>query len=78
MYDILLKNGRVIDPSQGIHAVTSVAIKDGKIAALKEDISEIEAKTVFNMKGTIVTRVLSMSTAILLQGSCGWAFPQRE
>ena len=55
MYDILLKNGRVIDPSQGIHAVTSVAIKDGKIAALKEDISEIEAKTVFNMKGTIVT-----------------------
>ncbi len=34
MGTILIKNGRVIDPAQEIDEVTSLAIKDGKIAAI--------------------------------------------
>ena len=33
-YDLLLKNGHVIDPRHGVNAVRDVAIKDGKIAAV--------------------------------------------
>lgn len=54
MYDLLLKNGEVIDPSQGIHTTSSVAIENGKIAAVGKDILEAEAKKVFDMKGKII------------------------
>jgi dihydroorotase len=39
---ILIKNGRVIDPSQGIDRVTNVLIQDGKVAGL--DVNEESAK----------------------------------
>ena len=54
MVEILLKDGLVIDPSQGIHNKGSVAIHDGKIVAVGEDASEAEAEKVFNMEGKIV------------------------
>ena len=38
-YDFLIKGGRVIDGKNGISAVRDVAIKDGKIAAVKPNIS---------------------------------------
>ena len=31
MYDLLIKGGTVVDPSQGIHGVNDVAIEDGKV-----------------------------------------------
>lgn len=55
MVEILLKGGLVIDPSQGIHRKGSVAIQDGKIAAVGEDASEAEAEKVFDMEGKIIT-----------------------
>jgi dihydroorotase len=54
MFEILLKDGLVIDPSQGIHKKGSVAIQDGKIVAVGEDASEAAAEKIFNMKGKIV------------------------
>lgn len=51
MYDIVLEGGKIIDPSQGINSVGSVAIKDGKIAALNKDISEAEINRAFDMTG---------------------------
>lgn len=36
--DLVLKGGRVIDPAQGIDAVMDVAIADGRIAGLGEDL----------------------------------------
>lgn len=33
-YDLVIRNGRVMDPSQRLDRVTDVAIRDGKIAAL--------------------------------------------
>jgi dihydroorotase len=54
MYDVLLKNGEIIDPSQGIHTVGSAAIKDGKIALVGKNFSRVEAKKVLNMEGKII------------------------
>ena len=54
MYDVLLKGGEIIDPSQGIHAIGSLAIQLGKIALVEEGISEAEATKVFNMEGKII------------------------
>ena len=34
MYDIVLTGGRVVDPGQGLDAVTDVAFKDGLVAAV--------------------------------------------
>lgn len=55
MFDILLKDGVIIDSSQGIHFEGSVGIRDGKICDVGENLSEGQAKKVFDMRGKIVT-----------------------
>ncbi len=55
MYDVLLRHGEVIDPSQEIHRIASVAIQDGKIAEIADDISESKAKKVIPAEGKIIT-----------------------
>ncbi len=55
MYDLILKGGTVVDPSQNLHCVNDVAIEDGKIARIASDISASEAKRVVEVKGKVVT-----------------------
>ena len=55
MYDILLKNAFVVDPSQGINKKTSIAIREGRIAAIDEKLSEEESLSTFELGGKIVT-----------------------
>lgn len=55
MFDVLLKDGEIIDPAQGIHCVASVAIQNGKIAALGASIPGAEAKNTFDMRGKILS-----------------------
>ena len=55
MYDLLIKGGTVVDPSQGIHGVNDVAIEDGKIARVGPDIDAAEAAQVVEVKGRVVT-----------------------
>lgn len=53
MYQILIKNGTVIDPQNGIHQRADVAVAEGKIAevgSLEED-----ATMVVDATGCIVT-----------------------
>jgi adenine deaminase len=38
-YDVLIKGGRVIDPSVGLDAIRDVAIAAGKIVAVEADIA---------------------------------------
>ncbi|OJY36893.1 MAG: dihydroorotase [Rhizobiales bacterium 65-9] len=38
-YDLILKNGRVVDPGQGIDGVFDVAFANGKVAALESSIT---------------------------------------
>ena len=53
-YDVLLKNGHVIDPKNNINAVRDVAIKDQKIAAVAANIDASKAKKVVDVKGLYV------------------------
>jgi dihydroorotase len=55
MYDLVLKGGTVIDPSQGLNAALDVAIENGKIAAVAPDIATTEAKQVIDVPDRIVT-----------------------
>lgn len=54
MFDLLLRGGRVIDPSQALDAVQDVAFTDGKVAAIGADLGQ-DAKSVRDVSGLIVT-----------------------
>ena len=54
MYDLLIKGGTVVDPSQSIHGINDVAIEDGKIARIAPNISAEEAGRVVEVKGKVV------------------------
>ena len=54
-YDIVLKNGHVIDSKNNIDAVTDVAVKDGKIAKVSLNISANSSKKVIDATGLYVT-----------------------
>jgi len=52
-YDIVLANGRVMDPESNLDAVRNVGIRGGKIAAVSE--SPLEGRTVVDVRGLVVT-----------------------
>jgi dihydroorotase len=54
-YDLLIKGGRVIDPSQGLEAELDVAVRGGKIASVATEIPERQAGQVIRAQGKIVT-----------------------
>ena len=54
MYDLIIKGGTVVDPSQKIHGLNDVAVQDGKIAKVAPDIPSDEAKRVVEVKGKVV------------------------
>ncbi len=51
-YDVVLRNGRVIDPETKLDAVRSVGINAGRIEAVSE--GELRGKTVIDVKGLVV------------------------
>jgi dihydroorotase len=53
-YDLMIKGGRVIDPSVGLDAVRDVAIAGGKIAAVEANIAGDASETI-DARGKIVT-----------------------
>ncbi len=55
IYDLLVRGGHVIDPSQGLSAETSVAVRQGKIARIAANIPESEARQVLDARKMIVT-----------------------
>jgi dihydroorotase len=54
-YDLLIKGGRVIDPSQSLSAMRDVAIAGNKIAAIAAAIPESDARIILDARGKIVT-----------------------
>ncbi|MGE3804369.1 MAG: amidohydrolase/deacetylase family metallohydrolase [Gemmataceae bacterium] len=54
-YDLLIREGRVVDPSQELSAVRDVAIVAGKVARIAENIDAKSARQVLEAKGKIVT-----------------------
>lgn len=55
MYDVVVKNGLLIDPAQGIHERKDVAILEGKVAAVEPRIDEAQAKRLVDAEDLIVT-----------------------
>ena len=52
-YDIVLANGRVMDPETNLDAVRNVGIRGGKIAAVSE--SPLQGRDVLDVHGLVVT-----------------------
>ena len=52
--DLILRGGRVIDPSQGVDGVRDVGFRDGKVAAVAASIPDAGAQ-VRDVSGMIVT-----------------------
>lgn len=62
MYDLLLKNARVVDPLNNVDSNLDVAIKDGKIESVAAGIEE-SSKTTIDLKGKIlIPGVIDMHT----------------
>ena len=54
-YDIVIKGGHIIDPTNNINKVMDLAIKGNKIAAIEKKISANQAKKVLDASGLIVS-----------------------
>jgi dihydroorotase len=54
-YDLVIKGGRVIDPSQSLSAPRDVAISGGKVARVEADIPASEGRLTVEARGKIVT-----------------------
>lgn len=54
-FDLLIKGGEVLDPSQKLRAVRDVAIRLGAVAAVEADIPAERALRVIDAKGKLVT-----------------------
>ena len=55
MYDLLLKGGNVIDPSQDLRGGLDIAVENGKIAKVAANIPAAEARRVVDVPGKTVT-----------------------
>ena len=73
-YDLLIKNGHVIDPKNNINAVKDIAIANGKIAKVGNDISATETKKLIDATGLyVVPGLIDMHTHVFV-GSKANAF----
>ena len=54
-YDLLIRGGTVVDPSQGLAARRDMAMAGGKVAAVEPEIDAVEAAEALDAEGLIVT-----------------------
>src|SRR6516225_1532025 len=71
LYDLLLKGGHVIDARNGISAVRDVAIAQGKIAAVAQNIAASEARKTIDVSSLYVTPGLVDMHVHVFAGSMG-------
>ena len=70
MFDLVIKSGKVIDPSQNIHEKMDIGITQGKIASLRENIPAEEAREVREVAGKIVVPgLVDLHTHIYWKGT---------
>jgi dihydroorotase len=68
MYDLVLKGGRVLDPSSRLDGVLDVAIDSGVITRIASEIPAAEAARVVEVRGKIVTAGLIDLHAHVFEG----------
>ena len=54
-FDLVVKGGKVVDPSQRLSAPRDIGIRNGKVAAIEETIAETRAGQVLDARGKVVT-----------------------
>ena len=54
-FDLILRGGRLIDPSQKLDAVADIAFADGKVAAIGGELRSVPGTDVRDAAGLIVT-----------------------
>ena len=54
-YDLLLTNGRILDPSQDIDSVADIAFKNGKVLEIATTLDKEKASQVQDVSGNLVT-----------------------
>src|SRR4051812_33714208 len=54
-YDLLIKNGHVIDPKNHIHVIKDIAVANGKIAKVDNNIAATQSKKTIDATGLYVT-----------------------
>ena len=64
-YDLIIKGGRVIDPSRKVNAILDVAIAQGRIAALKANISADAVETIDAHGKLVVPGLIDIHTHAL-------------
>jgi N-acyl-D-aspartate/D-glutamate deacylase len=52
-YDIVILNGRVMDPETGLDAIRSVGIRDGKIETISSE--SLQGRTILDARGLVVS-----------------------
>ena len=52
--DILIQGGEVIDPSQQLRGVRDVAVRDGVILSVSENLTDVEARHTIDARGQYV------------------------
>ena len=67
MYDLILRGGHIVDPSEGLNGVHDVAVENGVIAAIAPSIVD-EATQVVNVHGKTVTPGLIDTHAHVYRG----------
>src|SRR6202166_4844152 len=61
-YDLIIKGGRIIDPSRKLDAIRDVAIADGRIAAIAANISAGAAETIDASGKLVVPGLIDIHT----------------
>jgi dihydroorotase len=54
-FDLLIKGGRVVDPSQNLDEIFDVGLRDDKIARLEKDLPADQSSQIIDASGKIVT-----------------------
>lgn len=54
-YDLLLTNGRILDPSQNIDSIADIAFKDGKVQEISSTLDKEKASQIRDVSGKLVT-----------------------
>ena len=66
-FDLIVKGGRLIDPSQSLSAPRDIAVSGTKIARVAAGLPEHEARHILNARGKIVEEVDNQTGAITSQ-----------
>ncbi|MBO5658635.1 MAG: amidohydrolase family protein [Duodenibacillus sp.] len=62
MYDLLIRGGRVVDPKNGVDAVLDVAIEDGRVVEIGEELAGCAKETLDAAGKIVIPGIIDMHT----------------